>query len=70
MLEFYKFMGALITKLRELLFNRKLELTLLGLENCGKTTFANHLAYGEPKKTLPTIGLNVRYAKRRSILYL
>eukprot|EP00826_Nyctotherus_ovalis_P008335 TRINITY_DN12155_c0_g2_i1.p1 TRINITY_DN12155_c0_g2~~TRINITY_DN12155_c0_g2_i1.p1 ORF type:complete len:109 (+),score=21.58 TRINITY_DN12155_c0_g2_i1:171-497(+) len=59
-------MGGLFTKLKELLFNKKLELVLVGLENCGKSTFANHLTYGEPKKTLPTIGLTVKYAKRDS----
>ena len=59
-------MGGLFTKLREMLFSKKLELVLVGLENCGKTTFANHLAYGEPKKTLPTIGLSVKYAKKNS----
>ena len=61
-------MGGLLTKLKELLFNKKLELVLVGLENCGKSTFANHLTYGEPKKTLPTIGLAVKYAKRDSML--
>ena len=52
--------------LRNLLFSRKLEIVLVGLDSCGKTTFANHLAYGEPKQALPTIGLNVRYAKKKS----
>eukprot|EP00826_Nyctotherus_ovalis_P008338 TRINITY_DN12155_c0_g2_i8.p1 TRINITY_DN12155_c0_g2~~TRINITY_DN12155_c0_g2_i8.p1 ORF type:complete len:106 (+),score=27.70 TRINITY_DN12155_c0_g2_i8:171-488(+) len=60
-------MGGLFTKLKELLFNKKLELVLVGLENCGKSTFANHLTYGEPKKTLPTIGLTVKYAKRDNL---
>ena len=60
-------MGGLLAKLKEFLFSKKLELVLVGLENCGKTTFANHLAYGEPKKTLPTIGLSVKYAKKNSI---
>ena len=59
-------MGIIWTKLRDLLFGRKLELALVGLENSGKTTFANHLAYGEPKKTLPTFGVNVRFVKKKS----
>eukprot|EP00829_Urostomides_striatus_P003979 TRINITY_DN14316_c0_g1_i1.p1 TRINITY_DN14316_c0_g1~~TRINITY_DN14316_c0_g1_i1.p1 ORF type:complete len:116 (-),score=32.91 TRINITY_DN14316_c0_g1_i1:49-375(-) len=59
-------MGSLFTKLKELLFGKNLELVLVGLENSGKTTFANQLAYGEPRKTLPTFGLNVRYAKKDS----
>ena len=62
-------MGGLISKLMSLLFNKKLELVLIGLENCGKTTFANQLSLGEPKKTLPTIGLSVKYAKKDSNFY-
>eukprot|EP00830_Metopus_es_P002193 TRINITY_DN1195_c0_g1_i1.p1 TRINITY_DN1195_c0_g1~~TRINITY_DN1195_c0_g1_i1.p1 ORF type:complete len:182 (+),score=22.76 TRINITY_DN1195_c0_g1_i1:47-592(+) len=60
-------MGGLISKLKQWLFSKKLELVIVGLENCGKTTFANHLTYGEPKKTLPTLGLNVRYAKKENL---
>ena len=62
-------MGVVLAKLKELLFTKKLELVLVGLENCGKSTFANHLAYGEPKKALPTIGLSVKYAKKNSTLH-
>ncbi len=60
-------MGIIWTKLRDLLFGHKLELALVGLENSGKTTFANHLAYGEPKKAVPTFGVNVRFVKQRSM---
>jgi Arf/Sar family protein len=59
-------MGGLFAKLREMLFSKKLELVLLGLENCGKTTFTNQLVYGEPKKPMPTLGLSVKYAKKDS----
>ena len=48
-------MGFLFSKF----FKKKLELCLLGLENSGKTTFVNQLM-GENKKTIPTIGLNVK----------
>lgn len=61
-------MGIIWSKIAELLFGKKLEIALVGLENTGKTTFANHLAYGEPKKTLPTYGVNVRFVKHKSIL--
>ena len=61
-------MGGIFAKLKETLFGHKMEIVVIGLENCGKTTFANHLAYGEPKRTLPTIGLNVRYAKKGSTI--
>eukprot|EP00826_Nyctotherus_ovalis_P037809 TRINITY_DN3483_c0_g1_i3.p1 TRINITY_DN3483_c0_g1~~TRINITY_DN3483_c0_g1_i3.p1 ORF type:complete len:180 (-),score=42.31 TRINITY_DN3483_c0_g1_i3:100-639(-) len=60
-------MGGLISRLRELLFSKRLELVLIGLENSGKSTFANQLAYGEPKRPLSTIGLAVRYAKKENL---
>ena len=63
-------MGGLIAKLKEMLFNKKLELVLVGLEKSGKSTFANYLAYGEPKNVLPTIGLSVKYVKKNSTFSL
>jgi len=59
-------MGALLSSLYQKLFSKKLELCLLGLENVGKTTFVNTLM-DKPKKTLPTIGLNVKDVKKGSI---
>jgi len=35
-------------------------MVVLGLENAGKTTFVNQLVEGDPKRTVPTIGLNVQ----------
>ena len=62
-------MGGILTKLKGL-FAKKLQLTLIGLDNCGKTTFANQLAYNDPKSTLPTIGMNKRTLKKGSILII
>ena len=61
-------MGTFITKLKEKLFARNLEMIILGLENSGKTTFMNHLTYGEFRKTVPTIGLNVRTVKQKGLV--
>ena len=58
-------MGGLFTKLYEYLFNKKLEVCLIGLENTGKTTFVNILM-GVHKQNLPTIGLNVKQVKKGS----
>ena len=58
-------MGGLFTKLYEYLFNKKLEICLIGLENTGKTTFVNILM-GVHKQNLPTIGLNVKQVKKGS----
>ena len=58
-------MGVIFTKIYEYLFNKKLEICLIGLENTGKTTFVNVLM-GVHKQTLPTIGLNVKNVKKGS----
>jgi ADP-ribosylation factor-like protein 8 len=55
-------MGFILSKL----FSKKLEMCILGLEGCGKTTFVNQLM-GENKKTVPTIGLNVKSYKKGSL---
>ena len=58
-------MGAVFNKIYEYLFNKKLEICLIGLENTGKTTFVNVLM-GVHKQNTPTIGLNVRTVKKGS----
>ncbi len=58
-------MGYVISKIYEKFFTKKLELCLLGLENTGKTTFVDTLM-GKPKRTMPTIGLNVKQVKKGS----
>ena len=58
-------MGSLFSKLLEVLFSKKLEICLLGLENTGKTTFVDTLM-GIHKQNLPTIGLNVKQVKKGS----
>jgi ADP-ribosylation factor-like protein 8 len=62
-------MGFIFSKIYEKFFSKKLELCLLGLENTGKTTFVDTLM-GKPKKSMPTIGLNVKNVKKGSIIYL
>jgi hypothetical protein len=61
-------MGTFISKLYEKLFSKKLEICLLGLESCGKTTFVDMLM-DKPKKAIPTIGLNVKSVKKGSKYY-
>ena len=56
-------MGLMLNKLLNKLWTKKLELCILGLEGCGKTTFVNQML-GETKKTVPTIGLNVKSYKQ------
>jgi len=53
-------MGQLFTRLKEALFQRKMEIVLLGLENSGKTTMLNQLTLGQALPSAPTIGLNIK----------
>ena len=57
-------MGAVFERMVNMLFSKKLEVVLVGLENSGKTTLLNVLSNGAPVETAPTIGLNVKLVKR------
>ncbi|MES1909116.1 MAG: hypothetical protein MHM6MM_001917 [Cercozoa sp. M6MM] len=63
-------MGGLISKLMSLFFEKHIEVCLVGLENAGKSTFCNQMAFGpndieEP----PTVGLNVRIMKKEGVQF-
>ena len=58
-------MGFLYSKILNNFFSKKLEFCLIGLENAGKTTFVDQIL-GNVKKTVPTIGLNVKQVKKGS----
>ena len=60
-------MGQLLTKLKEMLFQRKMEIVLLGLDNSGKTTMLNQLSLGQALPSAPTIGLNIKQVKKDGI---
>lgn len=60
-------MGGILEKLKGLLFSRKMEIVMIGIENSGKTTILNQLSIGEASLTAPTIGLNVKQFKKEGI---
>jgi len=60
-------MGQILKRLMNLLWQKKLEVVLVGLENSGKTTLLSVLADGRPMETAPTIGLNVKMVKRGGV---
>ena len=60
-------MGSVLEKLKQLFYNSKIEVVLIGLENSGKTTLLNQLNMGEAIPTAPTIGLNVKYMKKGGV---
>jgi len=60
-------MGALMAKMLDAFYAKKLEVVLVGLENSGKTTLLNVLAAGRPVETCPTIGLNVKLVRKGGV---
>jgi GTPase SAR1 family protein len=56
--------------LRSLFFNKELELSVVGLQNAGKTTFVNVLANSKfDEDTIPTIGFNFRTLKKGKVQF-
>mmetsp|Transcript_19989 Transcript_19989/g.43477 ORF Transcript_19989/g.43477 Transcript_19989/m.43477 type:complete len:178 (-) Transcript_19989:346-879(-) len=60
-------MGAVLAKLLQVFWTKKLDIVVIGLENSGKTTLLSVLAHGEPVETVPTIGLNVKVFKKGQV---
>ena len=56
-------MGQVLKRMMDVLYTKKLEVVLVGLENSGKTTLLTVLGGGVPTETAPTIGLNVKMVK-------
>lgn len=54
------------TKFR-LLFARRMEVALVGLDHAGKTTFLTQLSLGQAVPAVPTLGLNVQYLRRGAL---
>ena len=62
------FWDKLLDWIRSLFFNKELELTILGLQNAGKSTFVNVLATGKfDDDQIPTIGFNFRKLKKGKV---
>jgi len=59
-------MGGVWTKVR-LLFTRRMEVVLVGLDHAGKTTFLSQLSLGQALPVVPTLGLNVQYLRRGTL---
>ena len=51
--------------IREKFFNKDLELSIVGLQNAGKSTLINSLQTGEfDQDSIPTVGVNIRTVKK------
>lgn len=67
---FFNSITDLITWVRSLFFNKELELSIIGLQNAGKTTFVNVLANNKfDEDTIPTIGFNYKSLKKGKIQF-
>ena len=65
-------MVSLINKLldwvRALFWSKELELSVVGLQNAGKTTLLNTLSTGQyDEDTIPTIGFNLKEIKKGKV---
>ncbi|KAJ1989006.1 ADP-ribosylation factor-like protein 8B [Dimargaris cristalligena] len=59
---------SLLTWLRSLFFKEEMELTLVGLQNSGKTTLVNVIASGQfNEDMIPTVGFNMRKVTKGSV---
>ena len=62
------FFGKFVDWIRSLFFSKELELTILGLQNAGKTTLVNVLANNKfDEDSIPTIGFNFRKLKKGKV---
>lgn len=58
---FQSLVDQMLSWLRSLLFKQEMELTLVGLQNAGKTTLVNVIATGGfSEDMIPTVGFNMR----------
>ncbi|KAG0306123.1 ADP-ribosylation factor-like protein 8B [Dissophora globulifera] len=62
------FIQSLLNWLRSLFFKTEMELTLVGLQNSGKTTLVNVIASGQfSEDMIPTVGFNMRKVTKGNV---
>ena len=55
-----KYSISILDWFRSSFFKKEIELSIIGLQNAGKTTFVNSMMTGKfDKDTIPTIGVNI-----------
>ncbi|CAO3594211.1 ADP-ribosylation factor-like protein 8B [Absidia repens] len=61
-------LNSILEWLRGLFFKTEMELTLVGLQNSGKTTLVNVIASGQfMEDTIPTVGFNMRKVTKGNV---
>lgn len=65
----FSWLGNLWEWLQSLFWQQEMELTLVGLQNAGKTTLVNVLTYGKTDEdTIPTVGFNMRKVTKGNVV--
>ncbi|ORZ21397.1 ADP-ribosylation factor-like protein 8B [Absidia repens] len=61
-------LNSILEWIRSLFFKTEMELTLVGLQNSGKTTLVNVMASGQfMEDTIPTVGFNMRKVTKGNV---
>eukprot|EP00124_Ichthyophonus_hoferi_P001142 Ihof_evm10s53 gene=Ihof_evmTU10s53 len=64
----FAFFQSVLDYFRRLFWKEEMELTLVGLQNSGKTTFVNVIASGSyTEDMLPTVGFNMRKVAKGNV---
>uniref|UniRef100_A0A6U5BCI9 Uncharacterized protein n=1 Tax=Hemiselmis andersenii TaxID=464988 RepID=A0A6U5BCI9_HEMAN len=59
--------SKLLSWIQSIFWRQHLELTMVGLQNAGKTTLINVFTDNKDHDTIPTVGFNMRRAKRGGV---
>jgi ADP-ribosylation factor-like protein 8 len=64
----FAFVNRFLEWIRSLFWKEELELTLVGLQNSGKTTFVNVIAAGQfQEDMIPTVGFNMKKVTKGNV---
>jgi len=65
----FDFVNGILNWFKSLFWKQEMELTLVGLQNAGKTTLVNVISSGAPvmEDTIPTVGFNMRKVSKGNV---
>ena len=66
--DMFGFVQRILDWFKSLFWKEEMELTLVGLQNSGKTTFVNLIASGQySEDMIPTVGFNMRKVTKGNV---